>query len=766
MEHVRAFLRGDDTSASAEWMRYGLVFIILLLIFLLVLAAFRITRPGVLPNTTLGDAPVGGLTEEELDERVIDVAIDRDRDVITIVVDDALQEAGVVAGVRATGDLTRHHDANGENSGDADGDATESDGAAGGASDGNAVEATEDEATSEDTDRQAADTPSDPDGPQQENAGAEEGTRAGVASAGREVAAANSADGVGADDGILSAATFPRLALGALMEPEPSARATWRRGRQFNPFMALSDHLRAWFGGVRVAPVVAVDPERFDAWVEDTASRLDVDPDMGAVLVRGTEVSLRPPAPGLRVDREALADAARQAIEGDGPQLVHVWGEDTAAQIDAAALEALRDDAERAVSGPLRLTHEESDEAEVILDAAQIAGMLQFSIERGEPRLEVNPEKVDALVPSDVRELMEVEGEDARFQLSDDNVEIIPSVDGLRFDADATAIEILEVTTAEASDGVTPREGELKGAPVPADLDTEEAEELGITERVSTFTTNFAPGESRVVNIALMAELINGVVLKPGDSFSINEFVGPRTREKGFTDGGVIVGREFGTEVGGGVSQYATTFFNAAFFGGYEIIDHTPHSFYISRYPEGREATLYYPQIDLVIRNDSPYGLLIASSTTASSVTVSMWGTDWVDVESEISPRRNITSPPTEYEENRDLPPGAERLVQNGRNGFTVTYTRKLQYHDGREEEQSWTHTYLPEPRIIERNTADPEPPDNNDDPPPTPDPPPPDPTPDPPDPPGNGEGEGEGESVSAWTRTVAFLSSRSFGLR
>lgn len=143
-----------------------------------------------------------------------------------------------------------------------------------------------------------------------------------------------------------------------------------------------------------------------------------------------------------------------------------------------------------------------------------------------------------------------------------------------------------------------------------------------------------------------------------------------------------------------------------------------------------------------------------------------MWGTDWVDVESEISPRRNITSPPTEYEENRDLPPGAERLVQNGRNGFTVTYTRKLQYHDGREEEQSWTHTYLPEPRIIERNTADPEPPDNNDDPPPTPDPPPPDPTPDPPDPPGNGEGEGEGESVSAWTRTVAFLSSRSFGLR
>jgi vancomycin resistance protein YoaR len=136
-----------------------------------------------------------------------------------------------------------------------------------------------------------------------------------------------------------------------------------------------------------------------------------------------------------------------------------------------------------------------------------------------------------------------------------------------------------------------------------------------------------------VANIHRIADLVNGVLIRPGETFSVNAFVGPRTADKGFVSDATIQDGEFVDEIGGGVSQFATTMFNAAFFGGYDIPEHKPHSQYISRYPAGREATLDYPEVDLKIRNNSPHGLLVATSYTGTTVTVSFYGTPWVQVE-------------------------------------------------------------------------------------------------------------------------------------
>ena len=81
------------------------------------------------------------------------------------------------------------------------------------------------------------------------------------------------------------------------------------------------------------------------------------------------------------------------------------------------------------------------------------------------------------------------------------------------------------------------------------------------------------------------------------------------------------------TDIGGGVSQFATTTFNAAFFGGLDIPTYKMHSKYISRYPFGREATLAYPGVDLKIRNDTPYGIVIWPTYTGTSITVQLWST-------------------------------------------------------------------------------------------------------------------------------------------
>jgi len=108
---------------------------------------------------------------------------------------------------------------------------------------------------------------------------------------------------------------------------------------------------------------------------------------------------------------------------------------------------------------------------------------------------------------------------------------------------------------------------------------------------------------------------------------SVNGFVGERTVEKGFVPGGAIVDGEFDEQVGGGVSQYATTLFNAAWFAGLDYGEYGSHSIYISRYPYGREATANYPHPDLQVQNNLPYGVLIQNSYTDTSITVTIWST-------------------------------------------------------------------------------------------------------------------------------------------
>jgi len=156
-----------------------------------------------------------------------------------------------------------------------------------------------------------------------------------------------------------------------------------------------------------------------------------------------------------------------------------------------------------------------------------------------------------------------------------------------------------------------------------------QAQALGVTAPIASFTTNFTPGQSRVNNIHKMADLTRGVVMEPGERFSVNGHVGPRTRAKGFTSGGFINNGILEEAIGGGVSQYATTLFNAAFFGGLEIPEYQSHSLYISRYPYGREATLSFPKPDLVIENSTPYGVLIWPTYTPSSITVTLYSTPY-----------------------------------------------------------------------------------------------------------------------------------------
>jgi vancomycin resistance protein YoaR len=152
---------------------------------------------------------------------------------------------------------------------------------------------------------------------------------------------------------------------------------------------------------------------------------------------------------------------------------------------------------------------------------------------------------------------------------------------------------------------------------------------------------------------------------------------------------------DFVDSVGGGVSQFATTLFNAVFFAGLKDVEHHPHSYYISRYPAGREATVSHPWPDLKFTNDSPYGVLIDTSYTGTSITVSFWSTKRYDVTSVSGPRTRFRSFETKHETRADCHASA------GAPGFDIDVWRVFS-QGGREVKREALHTrYLPEPHVV-----------------------------------------------------------------
>jgi vancomycin resistance protein YoaR len=267
----------------------------------------------------------------------------------------------------------------------------------------------------------------------------------------------------------------------------------------------------------------------------------------------------------------------------------------------------------------------------------------------------------------------------ARFVVSGDGVSISPSRPGL--DVNATAVQEAAIDAAYGG-----RTLELSLKQTRADLTTAEAEALGIRERISTFTTEMGTSSAnRIHNVHLMAEYIDGTIIRPGELFSFNEGVGPRTVERGFREGQMIIGSLLLPSIGGGVCQTATTLFNNAFELGFPIVKRYNHSFYISHYPMGRDATVSWGGPDFVFRNDLKTAILIKTRYTHDTLTFSFYGTDPERrVELATGPQVNWRSPRTTYALDPYAPRGSVRTVSgSNQSGFDVTVTRQV-YEKGK----------------------------------------------------------------------------------
>jgi vancomycin resistance protein YoaR len=185
--------------------------------------------------------------------------------------------------------------------------------------------------------------------------------------------------------------------------------------------------------------------------------------------------------------------------------------------------------------------------------------------------------------------------------------------------------------------------------------------------------------------------------VQPGETFSLNRATEPRSEANGYVEAGVIDNGRAGRGVGGGTSQVATTLYNAAYFAGMTDVTHKEHSFYISRYPPGREATVVSGAVDMQFRNDSPTGVLIRTEWTPTTLTVRLYGTKRYEVTSTPGPRTNPTQPNTVT-----VPAGQPCVASNGAPGFTITDTRTLkEIATGQVRTENRTVRYNPVPIVV-----------------------------------------------------------------
>jgi len=382
-------------------------------------------------------------------------------------------------------------------------------------------------------------------------------------------------------------------------------------------------------GGEEIAPVVDFDGARMQSLLTELQQEAGHEPVEGAVRFVDGEVRTTTPRSGTEIDPESAGTALQAAYLTEHPT-VSLDLEPLQPEIDQSDVQAaLNEFANKAVSAPIRF---DFGDAIIKLEPADFTSAITLVDQDGKlvPKVNVPVLKkaIDAHLGGHGAPV------DATVAIVDGEPTVVPDKPGVGYNAQQVARRLLATVVSDAGD----RTLKVKATVAHAAFRTADAEKLGITEQVSTFTTYFPYAEYRNINIGRAGELINGTILKPGETFSLNGTVGERTRENGFTEGFIIDDGIFKEDLGGGVSQMATTTFNAAFFAGMTDVEHKPHSLYIDRYPIGREATVAWGSVDLQFRNDTPYGVLIDVHVTPSTVssngvvTVRMFSTKYWDI--------------------------------------------------------------------------------------------------------------------------------------
>lgn len=455
-------------------------------------------------------------------------------------------------------------------------------------------------------------------------------------------------------------------------------------GQGFNPLSVITDLV----GSREVDPIISVDQDLLAESVSSIAEVVNLNPVEPNLTVTKNKISLAQGTDGLEIDRVALGEEIVAAV-AEPRSVIKAPLEVTpprVASADATSAELL---AKQAVSNPVTVV---VGDVTATIQPDTIARALSFTIQGNQLSPELDGAILHASIANRLKKA-EQPGRNASFKIKGGKPVVVPSVVGTGVSDAELATSVLGVLGADPGERTVPvslgtREPELT---------TAAAQQLGINDKLSSFTQDFVFAPYRVTNIGQAARYVNNTILMPGEMFSMNDTISERTVKNGYTEGTIIgPGGVFEDALGGGVSAATTAVWTAAFFAGMERTDTRAHSLYISRYQPGLEATVAWGIFDMKFTNDSPNAVLIKTKMTNSSMKVTFWGTREYDaIEAEFGERVNLKKPKKVVVTSKKCSP------QAGIEGFTITVDRVF-IKDGEEvKREPITTVYNAGPNVV-----------------------------------------------------------------
>ena len=469
--------------------------------------------------------------------------------------------------------------------------------------------------------------------------------------------------------------------LGITVDPEATAQRALEAGRTRLPL-----GLTLWLPGRTqdVAPVIRVDATRYNKGLEAVRAQVDVPARDARLKLSGERVAVVPAEDGREVDAVALERALLAALSAGRRYAGPVPTRVVRPEVSTVDAEARASAAVAYLARPVTLRYRSKA---VTLTPAQMAGMLSVNTGADADQYPLtfhNDRAAEEL--HRIFAFAETPPVDATVEVNDDgSVNVTESRSGMVLD-----MPVLMDELDDAATGGGLRTIFVALTPAFPKLSTADVENMGLSALGSQFVTYFdTRNTSRATNIALAAKLVDGAVVEPGETFSLNAAMGPRTANRGFDYAPVIAADGVLRQgVGGGICQYATTLFNAVFFAGLPVVEREAHSLYISHYPIGRDATVAWGAVDFKFRNDTGRSVMIRSWIDGGALTVALVGKTGRTVTYKTGafydvrkPAHGKSDPRVIYDD--DLGPGVIRWEQ-GIDGHSVKVERTVKDAGGK----------------------------------------------------------------------------------
>ena len=470
-----------------------------------------------------------------------------------------------------------------------------------------------------------------------------------------------------------------------------------REGQGFAPVRGFKRLQTRFFGSEIVPPVQAYDAA-LDYKLAELARKIDQRHVEATLVRRGLSVEVVPGQAGRRLAQDpAAARVVRSLARLERGQPIALPVLLDPVEVTAAELAPAAAQARIALSAPVRLEYEGTRWK---LPRWRIAELLSLPV-GGATQIAIAGPGAEAWFKR-LRKTVERAPVDAAFVVEPGGIHIAPDKPGLSIDVPATAKALLTAATSPAA-----RTAQLSVRTAAAERSTADAQAMGITGVVGSYYTTYGGIPSRLHNVALVAQLIDGALIAPGKTFSFNGTTGERTAEKGFEEAPVIINGELQTGLGGGICQVSTTVFNAVYEAGLQIDERTNHALYISHYPLGRDATVNYPDLDLKFTNDTDHWLLLRTFVGAGSLTVNLYGTPQDRrVETTAQPLRVVGAPPIKRVPDPTLEKGTAQVDEYGQPARSTSVSRKVYAADGTVlHEDTWYSSYRSEPKVVRVGT-------------------------------------------------------------